>query len=81
MTPIERLFRLEIEFQRRLRTTRGDSGLHTSWALQFRYEELIRGARGATLEDVQRTMEKLLPTGDERDVSAARNSVARLLGL
>ncbi len=39
MSPLERLFRLEIEFHRRLRTEAAGSGdassLHTSYALQM----------------------------------------------
>jgi hypothetical protein len=79
MTAIEQLFRLEIEFHRRLRTTYNEPGIHTSWALLLNYEALMRAAEGATFEDVSRTMEKLLLAGDERDVLSARDSVTRLL--
>ena len=45
MTPLERLFLLEVEFHRRLRTqapgTADASSLHTSYALQSGYEPLI----------------------------------------
>ena len=48
MTPLERLFRLEVEFHRRLRTdapgTVDVAGLHTSYALQSGYEPLIQSA-------------------------------------
>ena len=46
MSPLEQLFRLEIEFHHRLRTLAPGSGdassLHTSYALQSGYEHLIR---------------------------------------
>ena len=45
MSPLEKLFRLELEFHRRLRTqasgTAEASSLHTSYALQTGYEQLL----------------------------------------
>ena len=45
MPPLERLLRVKIEFHRRLRTlarsTAVTGDLHTSYALQARYEQLI----------------------------------------
>jgi hypothetical protein len=47
MSPLERLFALEIEFHRRLRQeapgTADPAALHTSYALQAGYEPLLRG--------------------------------------
>ena len=58
MSPLERLFRLELEFHRRLRTeapgTADASGLHTSYALQSGYEPLIRAVGTATAQDIER---------------------------
>ena len=42
MTPLEQLFRLEVEFHRRLRTDA--VAAHTSFALQNSYESLLRAA-------------------------------------
>jgi hypothetical protein len=46
MSPLEKLFRLEIDFHRRLRTLaphEPDTGsVHTSYALQSGYEPLLR---------------------------------------
>jgi hypothetical protein len=81
MAPLERLFALEIEFHRRLRTdapgTADPSALHTSYALQYGYERLLRSLGGVTVQDVER----LALSGDARDVLKARDSLARLLGL
>jgi hypothetical protein len=85
MPPLERLFRLEIEFHRRLRTqapgTVDASALHTSYALQSGYEALIGAAGTVTAADLDRLRARLAPSGDPRDVRAARNSLAGLLGL
>ena len=46
MPPLERLFRLEVEFHRRLRSEANEppdaGGVHTSYALQAGYEPLLR---------------------------------------
>jgi hypothetical protein len=85
MTPLERLFRLEIEFHRRLRTeapgTLDARALHTSYALQSGYEPLLRAAGAVTVGDVERLHGRLSMAGDARDVLAARDSLKRLLGI
>jgi hypothetical protein len=85
MSPLERLFALEIEFHRRLRTeapgTADPSALHTSYALQAGYEPLLRTIGTTTPRDVERLAERFGLAGDARDVMAARDSVTRLLGL
>jgi hypothetical protein len=85
MSPLERLFTLEIEFHRRLRQeapgTADPSALHTSYALQAGYELLLRGVGRVTAEDLARLADRLLVAGDARDVLAARDSLIRLLGL
>jgi hypothetical protein len=85
MPPLERLFRLEIEFHRRLRTqapgTVDVGALHTSYALQAGYESLIRAAGTVNARDLDRLRARLAPAGDPRDVLAARDSLERLLGL
>jgi hypothetical protein len=85
VTPLERLFRLELEFFRRLRTealSAADTpGLHTSYALQSGYEALV-GAVGTVAEaDVERLTGRLAFAGDARDILAARDSLKELLGL
>jgi hypothetical protein len=85
MPPLERLFRLEIDFHRRLRTeapgTADARALHTSYALQSGYEPLIRSAGAATAQDIERLHHRLTLAGDPRDILAARDSLRQLLGL
>jgi hypothetical protein len=85
MTSLERLFRLEIEFHRRLRTQVSgavDAGsLHTSYALQSGYESLMRAIGTVSVSDVDRLADGLKPAADARDLTAARESLNRLLGL
>ena len=85
MSPLEKLFRLEIEFHRRLRTAAPgliDAGsLHTSYALQTGYELLLSTLRLADAADIEEIRERLLPTADSRDLLAACDSVTQLLDL
>ncbi len=85
MPPLERLFRLEIEFHRRLRTqapgTADTGALHTSYALQAGYEPLIGAVGTVTARDVDRLHARLTRACDPRDVRAARDSLKQLLGL
>jgi hypothetical protein len=85
MSPLETLFRLEIEFHRRLRTEAPDTedsrALHTSYALQTGYERLIRSIGTITAQDVDRLQARLALAGDPRDVLAARDSLKEFLGL
>jgi hypothetical protein len=85
VSPLEQLFRLEIDFHRRLRTqapgTSDAASLHTSYALQFGYDRLIRSLGPVTNRDVETLRERLAMAGDTRDLLAARDSVRRLLGI
>jgi hypothetical protein len=85
VSPLEQLFRLEIEFHRKLRThapTKADAAsLHTSYALQSGYEPLILAAGTVTTQDIESLRERLTLTGDARDILAARDSVRQLLGV
>jgi hypothetical protein len=85
MSPLERLFTLEVEFHRKLRCeapgTPDPSALHTSYALQSGYEPLLRGIGPVTAEDILRLADRFTLAGDARDVLAARDSLTRLLGL
>jgi hypothetical protein len=85
MTPLERLFRHEVEFHRRLREAAEERGnaaaTHTSFALQHGYEGLMRAAAGTTAHQVETMKERLALAGDPRDVLAARDSVNELLGV
>jgi len=85
MTPLERLFRLEVEFHRRLRTlapgTADARALHTSYALQAGYESLIRAAGGVSVQEVERLHARLATVGDPRDLLAACDSLKQVLGL
>ena len=85
MSPLEQLFRLEIEFHRRLRTlapgTADASSVHASYALQAGYEQLIRSIGPIAAQDVESLRERLTLAGDTRDVLATRDSLKQLLGL
>jgi hypothetical protein len=85
MSPLEPLFALEVDFQSRLRSRAPgnvDAGaLHTSYAIQSGYEQLLRGVGQVTAGDLQRLADRLVATGDTRDVLMAHDSLARLLGL
>jgi hypothetical protein len=85
MTALEQLFRLEVEFHRKLRTERlarsGTDGVHTSYALQCGYEGLVQAVGTPSARDIEQLRERLTLAGDLRDVLAARDSVMQLLGL
>jgi hypothetical protein len=82
---LDRLFALEIEFHRRLRQqalgTADITALHTSYALQSGYEELLRGMGRVTELEIRQLAAPSTVAGDPRDLLKARDSVARLLGL
>jgi hypothetical protein len=83
MSPLEQLFRLEIEFHRRLRTdapVTGDArSLRTSYALQTGYEPLIRSVGPVSADHLDRLYARLILAGDTRDVLAARDSLLDML--
>ncbi len=85
MAPLERLFLLEVEFHRRLRTEAPGTGdcraLHTSYALQSGYEPLIRAAGRVTGRDLVVLSQRHAAAADARDLLAARNSLNQLFGL
>ncbi len=85
MSPLERLFVLEVEYQRILRCdapgTPMSAAPHTSYALQNGYEPLLRVAAQSTIADIDGLTRKHTSAGDARDVLAARDSVMNLLGL
>jgi hypothetical protein len=85
MPPLEKLYRLEIEFHRRLRTqapgTADARALHTSYALQSGYEPLLRALGPVTAQDIDQLRNRLTLAGDARDVLAACNSLKQLLSL
>jgi hypothetical protein len=85
MPPLERLFLLEVEFHRRLRTqapgTADTRALHTSYALQSGYEPLIRAVGTVTGHDVEQIRQRHTLATDARDLLAARDSLKQLLGL
>jgi hypothetical protein len=85
VSPLEQLFRLEIEFHRRLRTaapgTADASSLHTSFALQTGYEQLIRATESVTAQEIESLRERFVLAGDTRDLLAARDSLKAILGV
>ena len=85
MSSLEKLFRLEIDFHRRLRTqvtgTVDAGALHTSYALQCGYEPLIRAIGTVSVRELELLADRLAPTVDARDLGAARDSLKRLLGI
>jgi hypothetical protein len=84
MSPLEKLFRLEIDFHQQLRSLapgeRDTSGVHTSYALQKGYEPLLRQLGRVTNQDVEILRHRLTPDNDVRDVRAARDSLKQVLG-
>jgi hypothetical protein len=85
MSPLERLFRLEIEFHRQDREAGYPSdrnGVRTSYALGEGYEALLRAIpRATTLDDVIWLANRFILGADQRDVFRARDSVVKILGL
>jgi hypothetical protein len=85
MSSLERLFALEVEFQRRLRCEApravDTASLHTSYALQTGYESLLGSAGRATPLDLERMANRFALAGDPRDALAARDSLIRLLAV
>jgi hypothetical protein len=85
MSPLEQLFRLEIEFHRRLRTQAPDTedarALHTSYALQTGYERLIRASGLVTAQDLDELTTRITFSGNIRDILAAHDSLKQLLGI
>jgi hypothetical protein len=82
---LDQLFALEIEFHRKLRAeapgTAEAASLHTSYALQSGYEQLLRAIVRVTARDITQMTQGFLASSDPRDVLRARDSVARLLGV
>jgi len=83
VSPLEKLFRLEIEFRRRLRVavpgTIDAGSLHTSFALQTGYEQLIGAIGAVTITDIERLRQRLFLTADPRDTLAARAFLTQVL--
>jgi hypothetical protein len=78
MVPLERLFALEVEFQRRARLAGGDpGGLHTSYALQHQYEPILREAGRVTASEIKAGAIRMAMAGDQRDVLRARDALMR----
>jgi hypothetical protein len=84
MSPLEKLFRLEIDFHHQLRclapNERDTSAVHTSYALQNGYESLLRQLDRVTNQEVEILRHLLTPIADVRDVRAARDSLKHVLG-
>ena len=85
MSPLEQLFILEVEFHRRLRIEAlgpGDAAaIHTSYALQSGYEQLLKRVGRVTATDIEALRERLSLAGDARDVLRARDSMIKVLGI
>ena len=85
MTPLEKFYRLEVEFHRRVRALPPGiietGSLHTSYAVQTGYEALLNAVGPVTALDVERLHDRLTLTADPRDARAARSSLEQLLGI
>ncbi|MGA2702406.1 MAG: hypothetical protein ABSH35_15095 [Isosphaeraceae bacterium] len=85
MAPLDQLFALEVEFHRRLRTEAPGTGdaaaIHTSYALQSGYEQLLKRVGRVTGPDIEALRERLSLAGDARDVLNARDSAMKILGI
>ena len=85
MTPLEKLFRLEVEFHRRLRALPAGvvetGSLHTSYALQTGYESLLHALGAVTVSDIASLCERFAGLVDQRDARSAGESLKQLLGI
>ena len=85
MSPLEQLFILEVEFRRKLRTDAPGTGdaaaIHTSYALQSGYEQLLKRVGRITATDIEALRERMSLAGDARDVLNARDSAMKILGI
>jgi hypothetical protein len=83
MSPLEKLFRLEVEFHRRLRAlppgTVDAGSLHTSYALQTGYELLLYAVGAVRAVDLEVVGRQFALKADRRDVVAARESLKRIV--
>jgi hypothetical protein len=84
MSTLEQLYRLEVGFHEKLRLaasgTADAASLHTSYALQFGYETLLRSFEVVSSRDVEVLRERLILAADPRDVLAASDSLKQLIG-
>jgi hypothetical protein len=85
MSPLEKLFLLELDFHRRVRTqaigTAEAASLHTSYALQSGYEQLIRQLGPVAASAIEAIRRRHTLTADTRDLLAARDTLKTLLGV
>lgn len=85
ISPLEKLFQLELDFHRRLRTeapvTADATGLRTSYALQTGYEQLIPAVGTINARQIEQLRERITLAEDTRDLLAAHDSLKQLLGL
>lgn len=85
MSPLEMLFRLEIEFHRKLRVaapgSADEGSLHTSYAVQSGYDQLLIAIPAVTDAQIEQLRGRFGSAGDAHDVLAAADSVKQLLGL
>jgi hypothetical protein len=85
MSSLEKLFRLEVEFHRRVRALPpgvvDSPSLHTSYALQTGYERLIRETDRVTARDLESLRERFGRSGHAQDLLDACKSLSQLLGV
>ena len=85
MSPLEKLFRLEIDFHCRLRTLAphepNTGSVRTSYAPQSGYEPLLRQLGRVTNQDIELLRHRLTPSADARDITAAGDSLKKLLNI
>jgi hypothetical protein len=81
MKALERLFVLEIEFQRCSRESNAEGPDRLLWELHSGYAALAAELGDVTIQQVDRFMRRMLMMGDQRDVLRARDAVALALGL
>jgi hypothetical protein len=76
--PFDLSFRLR-ELRKLVPGTANTTGLHTSYALQCGYDQLIRQLGTAARRDVEQIQQRPPLTSDTRDLLAARDSLKHLL--
>ena len=85
MSELDRLYHLEIEFHRRFRLEAIDAmeaeSIHTSYALQLGYEELLRSLGRVDRARLDVARHRMQSMGDPRDVQAAFHSLQQIVAL
>jgi len=83
MSVLDRLYSLEVEFHRLFRAegihAMEAAGIHTSYALQNNYEQLLRLVGVIDPAALAEAADRMIGMGDPRDVQAALHSLRQFV--